>query len=493
MPAAPEVPLPPPRAPRSPSQRELHGVTDTDDYAWMRDPQQPAMHGYLAEERAYYDAHSSRLAGLAGELLREATARTAAAADSVEWDSRGFVYRTRMPEGREDLQFLRSAPGKSAEQVLLDTNIVAEATGFADIGTRDVSPDGQLLAWSADTTGAETYALRIRDLATGADLPEVIARSCPGSAWGADSRWLLYLVPDGLHRPWQVWRHRVGTPASADTMVMDEPDARFELTLRATRSGAFAVVTSASRDTTEVWLIPLDQPDGTPSVVAPRRRGVEYRADHGAGPGGGDLYLVTDDGAAEFRLMRAPASTPGRDNWVRVDCPAVAPARADTRLISCDVLDQHLLLTLCRDGDPMLAITDRRGGGVREIRSSPPAGSIRVEHAEDYAAGTVIIAEESLTEPLAWSALDLATGERRLLKRAEVPGYDPAQYRTERIAVTAADGTAIPVTLAYQAGTPLNGTAPCLLYGYGAYESCEDPAFDVSLASLLDRGVVYAI
>jgi oligopeptidase B len=493
-----------------------------DDYAWMRDPQLPALRDYLAAERAYYDAQASSLAGLASELQREAAGRTAPAADSVPWPAAGFVYRTRMPEGREDLQFLRSGPGKSPEQVLLDTNIVAEETGFADIGVRAVSPDGALLAWSADTTGAETYVLRIRDLATGADLPGVIAASYPGSAWATESRSIFYLVPDDLHRPWQVWRHRVGTPASADTLVLSEPDGRFELVLRATRSGAFAVITSASRDTTREWLIPLGEPGARPAEVAPRRRGTEYRADHGYGPnggeprpvtaggdgpggdlegatgggdgpGGGELYLVTDDGAPEFRLMRAPAGAPGRENWAQVDCPAVAPARADTRLVACDVFADHLLLTLRRDGAPLLAVTDRSGGGVREIRPSLPAGTIRVEHAEDYAAGSVIIAEESLTEPRAWFTLDLATGERTLLQRAEVPGYDPARYRTERTAAIAPDGTPVPVTLAYRAGLALDGTAPCLLYGYGAYESCEDPVFDVSLPSLLDRGVVYAI
>jgi len=176
-----------------------------------------------------------------------------------------------------------------------------------------------------------------------------------------------------------------------------------------------------------------------------------------------------------------------------VGCPAVAPARADTRLLDCHVFDGHLLLSLRRDGGPLLAVTDLDGGAVREITPQFPAGDIRVEHAEDYRRGSVIIAEESLTEPLAWSELDLASGQRRLLKRAEVPGYDPGAYRTERTAARAGDGTAIPVTLAYRSGTPLDGTAPCLLYGYGAYEACSDPEFSASLPSLLDRGVVYAI
>jgi oligopeptidase B len=474
--------------------RDLHGTADVDEYAWMRDPQRPPLRDYLAAERAYYEAHTRPLAELASELFRAAAGRTTSRAeDSVRWPRRGYAYWTRMPEEGENLQFLRAKSGEITEQLLLDENIVAEATGFADIGVREPSPDGALLAWSADTSGAEIYELRITDLATGQVLPDLVPRSCPGSAWSADSRHLFYLAPDQLHRPYQVWRHRVGTDASADVLVMTEDDARFEVELRASRSGEVAIVTSASRDTTEVRLIPTGDPEREPIVVAPRRRGVEYRVDHASGPDGGELYLVTDDGAAEFRLMRAPALAPGRENWAQVPCPAVSPARTDTRLVSCDVLAGHLLLTLRRGGVPLLAITDRDGGNVRAASAAMPAGAIRVAHAEDYAARTVIIAEESLIEPLVWSELDLATGERTELKRQEVPGYEPAAYQTQRLQATAADGTQIPVTLARRAGVPLDGSAPCLLYGYGAYESCADPGFDISLPSLLDRGVVYAI
>jgi oligopeptidase B len=466
-----------------------------DSYAWMRDHAAPALRDYLVAERAYYDAHSQRLAGLAGELYQEATGRTAdRSEDSVGWNLKGFVYRTRTLEGRENLQFLRSQSGESSDLVLLDENIIAAETGFVDVGVREPSPDAALLAWSADVTGAEIYALRVRDLDTGADLPDVIERSYPGSAWSADSRQLFYLVPDELNRPCQVWRHRLGTDPAADVLVLEEADARFELTLRTSRSGEQIVITAASRDTTEVALIPAAAPDREPVVVWPRRRGVEYRVDHAADPAGGPgwLYIVTDDGAPEFTLLRAPAGT-GPDAAQPVLCPAVAPQRDDTRLVACDVLAGRLLLTLRRNGSPLLAIASHEGGSVREIWPATPAGSIAVEHAEDYDSGSVIIAEESLIEPPAWSALDLATGERTLLKRREVPGHDPAGYRTERRLARAPDGAAIPVTLAYRAGTPLDGSAPCLLYGYGAYESCEDPAFDVSLPSLLDRGVVYAI
>jgi len=497
--AADQRPVPP-AAPRVASRTRLHGRERTDDYAWMRDPAQLAFRDYLAAERAFYDWHTVPLADLIGRLAAESAGRTPGRAeDSVGWPLSGFIYRTRTPEGRENLQFLRSRSGECGEQLLLDDNITGAATGYVDVAARVPSPDGELLAWAADTSGAEIYQLRIRDLRTGRDLPDLIERSYQGVAWSVPGDYLFYLVPDELNRPFQAWRHRVGGGPPADVLLYTEQDARYELTLRASRSGRFAVLTSASRDTTEVRLIPLDDPLADPLLIAPRRPGVEYHIDHARAvtadhrSDAGWLYLVTDDGEPEFTLMRTPAGAPGRENWRRVHCASVAPARSGTRLHACHVLGGRLLLALRRDGEPLLAIADPDGGGVIEIPPALAAGSIRIEHAEDYDAGSAIIAEESLIEPPAWYRLDLATGQRSLIKRREVPGYEPGRYRTGRVWARAADGTPIPVTLAYHAGTPLDGTAPCLLYGYGAYEACSDPEFSLSLPSLLDRGVVYAI
>jgi oligopeptidase B len=477
----------PPAARRVPFVRELHGESVADDYAWMRDPDDPVLRAYLAAERAHYDAESRRLEALATRLAAEAEGRLPAGdEDSVPWPRGGFTYRTRIPRGSDNAQLLR-ARGDGDEQVLLDENVVAGPTGFAEIGVREPSPDGALLAWSADTSGAEFYALRIRDLRTGEDLPEVMAPTYTGVAWSTDSTHLLYLVPDDLHRPFQVWRHRVGTPARDDALVYEEPDQRFELTLAASRSGELAIITAESRDTTEVWVIALARPLEDPVLVEPRHPAIEYRVDHARG---GALYVVTNSGADEFTLMRAAT---GCGDWQPVACAAIAPARDDTRLWRCDVLARHLVLAVRRDARTLLVITDHDGGAIREIWPRPEAGTIWVEHADDYDSGSVIIGEESLVEPPTWSELDLATGARRPLKRMEVPGYEAGRYRTERRLAPAADGTQIPVTLAHRGDVALDGTAPCLLYGYGAYEASIDPEFDRSLPSLLDRGVIYAI
>jgi oligopeptidase B len=502
----PQAPSPkPPAAPRLRSVRDLHGHRDVDDYAWMRDHDSAELRAYLTAERAYYDAETARLAALTDELYAEAVARTPTAADdSVAWTLRGYRYWFRIPAGAENRQLWRApleavaiGGGVAAgyAELLLDENLLAASTGYVETGVALPSPDNRVLAWSADTSGAEIYRLAFTYMEAGQELPDVIERSYPGGAWSSDSAHFFYLIPDDLNRPHQVWRHAIGTAAAADELVYEEADSRYELTLTAARSGELIIITAESRDTTEVRILPAGRPLSAPVVVEPRRRGVEYRVDHAANPAGGDgdLLIVTDDGAAEFTLMRAPVAAPGRANWTSVDCPAVAPARADTRLVRCDVLAGHLLLTLRRGGAPLLAVTAPDGGSVREIAPALAAGSISVAHATEYASAAVVIAEESLIEPPRWSELDLRTGARRELKRAQVPGYRADSYRTERISARAADGTDVPVSLAYRSDTPLDGTAACLLYGYGAYESSLDAEFDRSLPSLLDRGVVYAV
>jgi oligopeptidase B len=491
----------PPVAPRIPSVRTLHGVTDFDNYAWMRDHDTPEFRAYLAAERAHYDAEAASLAELTDELFAEAVARTPATTeDSVGWTLRGYRYWYRTPEGAENRQLLRvrldsAEAGQPEPTLLLDENVLGSSTGYVEVPVAEPSPDNRLLAWLVDISGAEIFELRFTDIKAGRELTDVVERTYPGGAWSSDGAHFFYLVPDDLNRAHQVWRHAIGTPVAADELVYEETDERFDLTLAASRSGELIVITAESRDTTEVRIIPAGEPLSPPGVVEPRRRGVEYRIDHDADPAGrpGDLLIVTDDGQAEFTLMRAPVSAPARANWTSVGCPAVAPARTDTRLISCDVLAGHLVLTLRRDGAPLLAITDHDGGAVREIHPALAAGAIAVRHAADYQSASVVIAEESLIEQPRWSELDLATGDRTELKRAEVPAYDAALYCTTRIDARASDGTSVPVTLAYRADTPLDGTAPCQLYGYGAYESCLDAEFDRSLPSLLDRGVVYAV
>ncbi|MEV4414252.1 prolyl oligopeptidase family serine peptidase [Catellatospora sp. NPDC049609] len=474
----------PPVAPAEPRQHELHGRRWTDEYGWMRDHADPRFLAYLRAERGYYDVAASRLEGLQTEVFHEVERRLLPTESSVSWRHGSRFYYTRTVAGSEYEQFLQTGHDADADRVLLDGALLAGADGFAEIGLRELSPDNTLLAYSVDTTGDEVYRLKFRRLATLTDLSEELPRTYYTGAWSADSRAFFYTVHDELFRPHQVWRHVIGTSPDDDALVAQEDDARFELTVRASRDQRWVMIEARSRDTAEWRLIPADAPDTAPVVVAPRRKGVDYRVEHADDR----LVIVTDDGAPEFRVMTAPVATPGREHWTELFAP-----RPGERIVACHALRGHWLVELRRDGFPLLRAVDRATGSEIEIGAEIPAGHVRLATPFAYDDTTVTVAVESLVSPPAWYAVDLSTGARELRKRREVPGYDAGAYRTERRHATAPDGTAVPVTLAWRAGTPLDGTAPALLYGYGAYESVLDPEFDPVLPSLLDRGVVYAL
>jgi oligopeptidase B len=461
-----------------------------DPYAWMRDRDLPAMRDYLAAERGYYDRWLDSVRGLWDELAAELSAREIPAEDSVSWRRGGHAYFTRTLPGRDYAQFCRTGP--DGTQLLLDQNLLltdpACTGGYVGLGVREVSPDGRLLAYSVDFDGDEVYQLRIRDLASGADLAERIERTYYTLAWSADSTSLLYVVTDAVYRPYEVWRHRLGTDPAQDTLVFREDDERFELTVRATRSGEYVLIESESRRSTETLMLPAAGTTAAPAVMQERRPGVEYRADHAAGPGGGEFFLVTNAGAEEFRLVRAPAAAPGEANWTEVI--AGAP---DTRLVRCDVFGPYLVVEQRRGAAAQLRIVDRRTGEQRLAEAAGPHASLALAVNEEYGAAAVTVRTESLIDPPSWHDVDLASGRWRLRKRQEVPGYDPAGYVTERLSAPAPDGTLVPVTVACRKGLLSGGAPPCLLYGYGAYEDCEWPAFDVVTPSLLDRGFVYAV
>ena len=468
-----------------------------DPYAWMRDRDQPEMRAYLAAERAYYDQQTAPLQGLREELFAELAARLPPAEESVRWRQGAFWYFTRTVAGQQLKQFCRAAGPDGPGEVLLDENLLladpAAAGSYAELGVREVSPDGRYLAYSVDFDGDEVYQLRIRDLAAGADLAERIERSYYGLAWAADSRSLLYVVTDPAYRPHQVWRHELGTAPERDALVYQEDDERFELTVRATRSGAWLLIETASRETTETLLIPADDTGAAPFVIEPRRPGTEYYADHAGGPDGGELYLVTNAGAPEFRLVRGPITTPGPGpgpaaRWTEVIGPA-----GDTRLVRCDAFGRYLVVEQRHAAATQLRVVDRETGAERLIEAGGPEQALALAVNEEYTAAAVTVRTESLTEPPSWHDVDLVSGRWVLRKRQEVPGYDPAQYVTERISAPAADGALIPVTVAYRRGLRRDGSAAVLLYGYGAYEAPSWPEFAVSTPSLLDRGFSYAV
>jgi len=466
-----------------------HGLRRPDPYHWMRRLDAPVL-AHLAAEREWYDTATGHLGPLVQALRAEMTGRVPATDSSVSWPQHGYSYYTVLPAGREYVQLLRrrhGAPAGSAPELLLDVNALAEGSDYVELGLWRVSPDGRLLAWSVDFDGDEVYELRFRDLATGADLTDVVPRSAYGGAWSSDAAYFFYTVTDEMWRPHQVWRHRLGTPASDDVLVLEEPDERFELMVRGTRSGEQVVIWSECRDTSEVWVVPAADPTALARSVGGRRRGVEYHAEHH----GSALLLVTNDGADEFRLMSCPVLGESQDSssWIAVRDPDPGE-----RLESVEAFATHVVLTSRVDGHTRLRVLPADDLAAEGLVIDPvsPIASVALSRNEEFAATSVTVVDESYLMPPVWSSVSFADGTRTELLRKEAPGFDPASYAGEQRWFASVDGTLVPATVLRHVATPLDGSAPCVMYAYGAYESVyPDQEWDPAIPSLLDRGVVY--
>ncbi|MDZ5623286.1 prolyl oligopeptidase family serine peptidase [Nocardioides sp. HM23] len=464
-----------------------------DPYHWMRRTDSPVLLAHLEAERLWYDTATGHLNSLVETLRSEMLGRVPATDRTVSWRLQGCSYYTALPAGREHPQLLREKDDSDTTEVLLDVNELVDDSGYVELGLSVVSPDQKWLAYSVDRTGDEVYELRFRDLETGADLPEVAPRTYYGGAWSSGSDQFFYTVHDDAYRPFQVWRHELGAPVADDVLVLEEPDERFELSIRATRSGALVVIWAESRDTREVWVVDAASPTSPPRSVGGRRPGVEYHAEHVVLPDGTDtLLLVTNDDATEFRLVRCPVP---RDS--DQDHTSWSPARAerpDERLERVDGFAGHAVLSFRSQTQHRLRILplDALDGDGIVIEPGFDRGTVEIGPNTDYHATTVTVEDQSYIEPPVWSAVSLRTGERTELLRRRAPGHHASAYVCESRSVPAPDGTPVPVTLVRHRDTPLDGTAPALFYGYGAYEAVyPDQEWDPAIPSLLDRGVVY--
>ncbi|HEY7147771.1 MAG TPA: S9 family peptidase [Streptosporangiaceae bacterium] len=495
----------PPQARRVPSERTFHGDTVIDEYAWLADKADPQTISFLEAENAYTDAATAGQAGLREEIFGEVKARIQESDLSVPSRKGGWWYYARTVEGKQYALHCRRAvqpddPGPpmtdggplDGEEILLDGNELAGGSSFFSLGAHIVSPDGRMLAYSTDFEGSERFTLRIRDLATGQTAPDEIPGTFYGVAWSADCSALFYLTVDDAWRPYRVWRHLIGTPASEDVVVFEEADERFRAGIRLTRSERYLCLTLNSTLTTEVRLLDAAAPAGEFRVVVPRRQGLEYSVEHQAGDEhDGRLLILHNDHAENFELATAPVDDPG--SWA-----TLVPHRDDTRLIGVDAFADYLVVYFRRDGLTGLRVL-RTDGTEHEISFGEPVYHVMPGANPEYTARLYRLNYTSLATPDSVYDCDMATGGLTLLRRRPVlplPGgreYDPGDYEQHRLWATAADGTRVPVSLVCKAGTPRDGSAPLLLYGYGSYEYSTDPFFSVPRLSLLDRGFSFAI
>lgn len=492
------VPALPPTAHREPFTHTEHGVSRPDPYHWLGSDG-PDVLELLAAERTFFDASCLHLDSLTSALRAEMLSRLPASDESARWSRRRFSYWTRNPVNSDYAELWRlnhdseggSTTDSETSQRFFDIAALDAGTGYLDVGLTLVSPDEDLLAYNVDTTGDEVFELRFRDLRTGDDLPDRVARSYYGGAWSADSEWFFYTVHDEAYRPWQVWRHRLGTDPADDVMVLDEHDPMFEVNVRPSRSGDLVLLLSESRSTSEVWVVDSHDPESAPRSLGGRRHGVCYRADHAASSDDGRMLVVTNDDAVELRLMTAPVPRGSDQDWTA--WREARPEHADERLLQADAFAGAVVLSYRSGGEHRLRIVghdDLAGEGI-VLRSRYDVGCLDLARNTSYDAPTVTLSDESYLHPPVWSTVDLTTGTTTDVLHAEAPGFDPDRYVAERRTFPSLDATAVPAILVRRRDTPLDGTAPALIYAYGSYEAVEDPEWDAGLPALLDRGVVW--
>lgn len=473
----------PPVAKRRPHELTLHGETRVDDFFWMRNREDPEVRAYLEAENAFTAAHMAPHAALEQSLYDEIVGRIQETDSSAPLKDGGWWYTTRTEEGKQYPIFCRRKGDlEAAEEIYLDPNTWENKYPFIGIGDMDVTTSGHRLAYMLDTTGFRVYTLYVKDLATG-DLLPLTAERTTSVVWAEDEETLFFTVEDATtKRSHRLYRQRLddGEP----TLVYEETDERFSVSVRRTRSRAFLVLMISSHTTSEEHVLPADDPTGEFGLVAPRVADQEvYLAHHGDA-----FYLRTNDTGRNFRIVRAPVATPDREHWEEV-----VPHRADVMIEDIDLFRDHMVLSLRTGGLPRLDVIPF-DGEPRSIGFPDPVYDAWIGPNPEFDAVEVRFGYVSLTRPPSVFAYEPRTGTRRLLKQVEVlGGYDPDAYVSTREFAVAPDGTRVPVSIVRHKDTPLDGKAPAWLDGYGSYGFPYSTVFTHARVNLLDRGFVCAV
>lgn len=474
-----------------------HGVERREDHAWLRaenwqevfrDPAtlDPEIRAHLEAENAYREAMLADTTELRAKLFAEMKGRIREDDSSVPMKDGPWAYGSSFVTGGEQPRFFRVPREGGEETLLLDGDRQAEGKAYFRIGGVDHSPDHERLVWAYDDNGSEYYKLRVRDLASGADRDETVSDTGGGGVWAADGSGFFYTRLDDNHRPSKILFHRIGEDPANDRLVREEADPGFFMGVSGSRDNSWIYVTVHDHETSECWLIPAADPLAAPRLVAARETGHQYEVEEG-----GDIFfiLTNRDGAKDFKIMTAPVDAPEPANW----CELV-PHEPGRLILAIMGFRDHLVRLERKEGLPRIVVRERASGEEHVIAFDEEAYSLGLAGSYEYDTCVIRFTYSSMTTPAQVFDYDMATRERTLLKTQEVPsGHDPAHYVTRRLMARAPDGETVPVSLLHRRDTPLDGTAPCLLYGYGAYGITIPAAFNTNCLSLVDRGFVYAI
>lgn len=482
----------PPVAKRVPKVNAVHGDERTDDYFWLRGKENPEVIAYLEAENAYTDAVLEPAAGLRERLYQEILGRIKQTDLSAPYRDGEHFYYSRTEEGKQYPFYCRKHRSVEAgEQMILDVNRLAEGEKFMDVGLMDVSDDGHLMAYSTDNTGFRDYTLAVKDLRTGALLGERIEKVST-AAWAADNQTFFYVTEDDAKRAFRLWRHRLGDDVERDALLYEETDELFRIGVWRTRSKAFLMLSISSHTTSEARFLPAGTPQGEWRMIEPRTHDEEYDVEHR-----GDLfYIRTSDRGRNFRIVTAPVANPARTQWSEL-----VAHRSDVMLEDMDLFSNHMVVRE-REANPQhpaaglphLRVTDLRTGEWHRVTFPEAAYHVAPGANAEFETKVFRYHYQSLVTPPSVFDYDMETRAATLLKQTEVlGGYDATQYVTERIFATAPDGMRIPMSLVYRKGLVRDGSAPCLLYGYGSYGIPMPASFSSNRYSLVDRGFVFAV
>jgi oligopeptidase B len=483
--AAAESPAPtPPVARQIPHTFEFGDIALDDPYAWLENPDDPAVIAYLEAENAYTDAMMAPAKALRETLYDEMVGRIQRTDTRIPFRMGEFFYYTRTEEGRDyDILCRKQGSLDAPEQIMLDLNEIAAE--YLSLGFYAPSYDGRYLAYALNETGGLDYTLYVKDLVSGETLPDQMPSDGWSLGWAADNNTLFYTRMDETLRPFELYRHELGSDPAGDPMLMREDDPIFSLYVWATDSREFILLQAWSYDSTEFHYLPADQPTGEFTLFAPRTPGVIYEnLEHH----GDDFLFLTNEDAVNFKLMAAPIADPAPANWREV-----IAHRDDALLQWGDVFVGYLLLSGREAGLSRLWIHEFGTGETRPVDFDEPVHSVWLGDNREFSATAATIVYTSFVTPITFYELDLVTGERTLLKQEEVVGgHDPSRYVSERLFATAPDGEQIPISLVRLLDAPV-GPQPMVLVGYGAYGISMDPWFGSNELSLIDRGITLGL
>lgn len=512
-----EVVLTPPVTEKRPTERTHHGDVVIDHYEWLRDKDDPAVIAHLELENAYTKAKTKHLSLLQEQVFEEVKRRTKETDLSVPTREGDWWYYSRTVEGLQYGIHCR-VPARGAddweppaipedgsplpgEQVLLDDNVEAKGHEFFSLGSFDLTADGSTMLYAVDLEGDERYTIRLRDVSgAGRVLDDEIPGTAAGAVFEPSGRYLFYATVDDAWRPDTIWRHEVGTAASADVKVFTEPDERFWLGVGLMRSRRYLVLEAGSNVTSETWLLDAADPTGEFRVVWPRRDGVEYDVEHVVAGGRDRLLIVHNEGdAVNFELVSVAADDPQGPRRM------LLPHDPRMRIEAAHAFRDFVALEYRRDGLPRVAIAKVPTNGLpadatpddtlHELAFDEELFSVGVGANPAWEQPSLRIGYGSFVTPSMVIDVDVASGTRTVRKQQPVLGdYHPERYAQKREWATAPDGTKVPISLVYRHDlVTLGEPAPTLLYGYGSYEHAIDPGFGIPRLSLLDRGMVFAV